>query len=461
MPADTRTQLRNLGDDIRRDSAPITLDEIVRSGNLASAVMTPTRHARRRDARTTIVRVAALVATAAVVVGLVVIANRPDPDPVADQTDSAVLPPFDASTSIGLFPAGDLAAVMLAGFGTPQSAVDAYLADRTRPDVLPNGYSATYSVSDTAERVSDDLTIVGFSLATENNSGDGLLLVRQVAPPSEPERWVVVNGGISTFTIDELDYRDGQLNGSFSNDMGGLTEIDVYDATSGERVGRATENPFVIDDLQASAVAVRFWNTTADGGYPIAVFAEALVHNGETITNVGASALRDTYSNGTQQPTETLSEPFDTGPITAFLPANASAVVTIVDDPEIKIDAKVLRVEPTDQDEYCLAIKWAGRDFDFDTQNGNSCFSPSAISGQQDIGNGAGLGGPVQVVDSMDGTRVLVVGAVPDAVTNIRTDSGENITPTHNIWWDVIDAGSLITYEVTTSDGRTTKLTAG
>jgi hypothetical protein len=143
------------------------------------------------------------------------------------------------------------------------------------------------------------------------------------------------------------------------------------------------------------------------------------------------------------------------------LPANASKVVTIVDDPQIKIDGSVQRVERTDQAEYCLAINWAGREQDFDTQNGNACFSQDAVGAQQDIGNGAGLGGPVAVLDSLDGTQVLVVGAVPDAVTSIRTDNGENITPIHNIWWDVIDAGTLATYEIASSDGRTTKLTVG
>ncbi|HYN35331.1 MAG TPA: hypothetical protein VES40_22080 [Ilumatobacteraceae bacterium] len=463
MPADTRTQLRNLGDDLRRDSAPITMSEIVGStGMTASAAVTPIHARRQRETRTTIVRAVALVATAAaVVVGLVLIIDRRDADPVSDQADSAALAAVGSTNAVGLFPAGDLDAVLLAGFGTPQSAVDAYLADRTRPDVLPNGYSATYSVSDTAERVGDNLSLVQFSIATENDSGDGLLLVRQVASVSEPERWVVVSGGIATFTIDQLEYREGRLSGSFSNEMGGQTEIDVFDAASGERVGRSSDNPFVIDNLSSSALSVRFWNTTADGGYPIAVFAEGLVRDGEIVTDIGASALSGTYPTETQPQVEAPSTPFDSGPITAFLPANASNVVTIVDDPQIKIDGSVQRVERTDQDEYCLAINWAGREQDFDTSNGNACFSQDAIGAQQDIGNGAGLGGPVAVLDSLDGTRVLVVGAVPDAVTSIRTDSGESITPIHNIWWDVIDAGTLVTYEIASSDGRTTKLTAG
>jgi hypothetical protein len=288
-----------------------------------------------------------------------------------------------------------------------------------------------------------------------------LLLVRQVASASEPERWVVDSGGIATFTIDQLEYRNGRLSGSFSNEMGGQTEIDVYDAASGKRVGRSSDNPFVINDLQSSALSVRFWNTTADGGYPIAVFAEGLVRAGETVTGIGASALFDTYSTATPQQAEATSTPFDSGPITAFLSPDASTVVTIVDGPQIKIDASVQRVERTDQDEYCLAINWAGREQDFDTSNGNACFSPDAIGAQQDIGNGTGLGGPIAVLDSLDGTQVLVVGAVPDAVESIRTDSGASITPTHNIWWDVIDAGTLVTYEIVSTEGRTTKLTAG
>ena len=405
-----------------------------------------------------------LVAAAAVIVavgGLVVVTQmRGDaPAPLADPpTDSPAIAP--SSASIGLFPVGDVAAVVAAGYDSPQAAVDAYLADRTRPEVLPDGFPATYSVSDIAPpRVGDDAAIVGFSLATDEDSGDGLLLVRQVGSGSEPERWVVVGGGIATFTIDELDYRDGQLSGSFTNEIGGQTQIDVYDAMSGERLGSSTDNPFVVDGLTAPAVAVRFWNTVADGGYPIAVFAEALVHDGEAVADIGASALHNQYFDAIQQQFEASSEPFDTGPIGAFLPGVAGDIVTIVDDPQIKIDARVQHVERTGQDEYCLAITWAGQELGFDAQA--ACFSPEVIAQQRDTTNGTGLDGPVGVLDSLDGTQVLVFGAVPDAVTDVRTETGENMTPTHNVWWDVIDAGPLVTYKIITGDGRTTELTAG
>lgn len=404
-----------------------------------------------------LVPVMAAAAVLVAVAGLVVVTQLRDetPAPLAQP------PAVDASsTAVGLYPAGDVDAIVAAGFDTPQAVVDAYLADRTRPEVLPDDYTMTYSVSDLEPpRIRDDAAIVGFSLATENDTGDGLLLVRQVAADAQPERWVVAGGGIGTFTIDQLDFRDGQLTGSFTNNAGGQTQIDVYDASSGERLAQSSDDPFTIDDLTASAVTVRFWNTVADGGYPIAVFAEAIVHSGETVTDIGESALHDEYYDAIQQQVEGTDQLFDTGPIAAFLPEVAGDMVTIVDEPGFKIDAQVQPVERTGQDEYCLAISWAGQELPFDTQA--ACFSAEAIAMQQDIGNGAGLGGPVAVLDSLDGTQVLVVGAVPDAVTDIRTETGKNITPTHNIWWDVIDSGSLVTYKIIASDGRTTELTAG
>ncbi len=414
--------------------------------------------ATTRPERRWLVPVTAAAAVLVVVAGLVVVTQLRDetPAPLAEP------PAVDASAgAVGLYPAGDVDAIVAAGFGSPQAAVDAYLADRTRPDVVPDAYTVTYSVSDLEPpRIRDDAAIVGFSLATENDTGDGLLLVRQVAAGAQPERWVVTGGGIGTFTIDQLDFRDGQLTGSFTNDAGGQTQIDVYHAASGERLAQSSDNPFTIDDLTASAVTVRFWNTVADGGYPIAVFAEAIVHTGETVTDIGESALHDQYYDAIQQQVEGPDEPFDTGPIAAFLPEVAGDMVTIVDEPGFKIDAQVQPVERTGQDEYCLAISWAGQELPFEAQA--SCFSAETIAAQSDhFGNGAGLGGPVAVLDSLDGTQVLVVGAVPDAVTDIRTETGKNITPTNNIWWDVIDSGSLVTYKIIASDGRTTELTAG
>lgn len=287
----------SLEDDIRqafeRQAAQTTIDPDPEFGvRPIRAEATPVRS--RRRFLVPAIAAAAVLATAG---GLVAIAQlRSDPaTPLAEPT------PVDASaTAIGLFPMGDAAAVSAAGYATPRSAVGAYLADRTRSEVVPDDYDPTYSVFDRVVRTGDDLAVVGFSLGTENDVGDGLLLVRQVAPPRDPERWVVLSGGIATFAIEELVYDNGTLTGSFSNDAGGRTDISVYDAVTGERLASTNDGPFTLDGLTASAVSVRFWNTVADGGYPIAVFAEALVHDGEAVRGIGRSALADAYYSSTE-----------------------------------------------------------------------------------------------------------------------------------------------------------------
>lgn len=400
----------------------------------------------------------AVAATVVVVVGGLVVLDRVRAD---DRSPAADLPaPDPQSAAVGLYPAGDLAAVVSAGLATPQAAAEAYLADRTRVEVLPDGYTITASVSPLEPvRLGDDEAIVGFSLQTTDDGGDGLLLVRQVAPPSAPERWAVTAGGIATVAIDQLEYRDGRLVGSISTEeAGGRNVIDVYDAVTGARLASTTDSVFAIEGLSAPAVTVRLWRTEGDGGFPRANFAEALVRDGETVSSVGEAALHDEYYRAIQQRTELPVEPFDTGPISAFLPGSGG-VVTIVDGPELTIEARNRLVERTGQEEYCLAVRWAGREFGFESEA--ACFSPEVIAGQYNPGNGAGMGEAVGVVDAMDGTQVLVVGAVPDAVTEIRTETGKSITPVANIWWDVIDAGTLMTYTVVADDGRTTELTAG
>lgn len=400
----------------------------------------------------------AVAATVVVAIGGLVVLDRLRADDTAPAADLPA--PGPQSGAVGLYPAGDLAAVVSAGYATPQAAAEAYLADRTRVEVLPDGYTVTASISDVEPvRVRDDEAIVAFSLQTTNDGGDGLLLVRQVAPSSAPERWAVTAGGIATVAIDQLDYRDGRLTGSISTgEAGGRNVIDVYDAVTGERLAGTTDSAFTIDGLSAPALAVRLWRTEGDGGFPRANFAEAIVRDGETVTSIGEAALHDEYFRAVQQRTEQPVEPFDTGPISAFLPGSGG-VVTIVDDPDLTIEAQVQVVERTGQQEYCLAVSWAGREFGFASEA--ACFSPEVVSAQQLVGNGAGMGEAVAVVDAMDGKQVLVIGAVPDAVTEIRTESGKSIAPVANVWWDVIDAGTLMTYTVVTGDGRTTVLTAG
>ncbi len=383
----------------------------------------------------------ALVAAAAVLTvgGLVVVSELR----ARDTANVADAPPVDVGAkAIGVFPAGGLDAVTAAGFATPESVVDAFLADRTQPEALPDGYTATYSIGTTA-RTGDDTAIVGFNLATENDSGDGLLLVQQVAAATEPERWVVLNGGITTFTIDQMGYRNGQLTGSFTNDIGGSTDIYVYDAATGERIANATGSPFTIDGLDAATVSVRFWNTVADGGYPIAVFAEAGVNDGDSVSGLGAESLRPAYTEALQA--AQASRPVFDGPISAFEGLEPGQTINIVSADEMTLD--VVYGDPAQTElVYCVGIGYEGRNY-----SANTCYTAA------DIG---GLNGNFNA-DALDFSTVLVGGVVPDAITEIRADDGTTITPTDNMWWQVIDAGRQVTYTLVADDGRTADITLG
>jgi hypothetical protein len=383
----------------------------------------------------------ALVAAAAVLTvgGLVIVSELR----AGDTADVADAPPVDAdATAIGVFPAGGLDAVTAAGYATPVAVVDAFLADRTRPEELPDGYTATYSIG-TTTRTGDDSAIVGFSLATESDSGDGLLLVQQVAATTEPERWVVLDGGIASFTIDQMDYRNGQLTGSFSNDIGGRTDIYVYDATTGERIATSTGSPFTINDLDAAAVSVRFWNTVADGGYPIAVFAEAGVNDGDSVAGVGFASLVPAYNEALQA--AEASRPFFAGPISAFEGLEPGQTTNVVRSDGIVLD--VVYGDPAQTElVYCVGIEFGGRNY-----TANACFTAADVG---DLNANFNPG-------DLTGSTVLVGGVVPDAITEVRADDGTTITPTDNMWWQVIDAGRQVTYTLVADDGRTTDITLG
>ena len=383
----------------------------------------------------------ALAAAAAVVIvgGLVVATELRDPDTTGVADAPPVVP--DA-TAIGVFPVGGLDAITAAGFATPQSVVDAFLADRTRPEALPDGYTATYSVGTTV-RTADDTAIVGFSMATENDSGDGLLLVQQVAPSTEPERWVVLNGGVATFTIDQLNYQNGLLTGSFSNQIGGRTDIYVYDGVTGERLATASGSPFTIDGLTASSVSVRFWNTVADGGYPIAVFAEAAVDDSDSVADLGAASLQPVYGEALQA--AEASRPLFEGPISAFENLEPGQTTRVLNRAGTVLDV-VYGDQAATASIYCVGIEFGGRDY-----SANTCYTAPDIGGLN-----ANF-----TADALDGTSVLVGGVVPDTIVEIRADDGTTITPQSNLWWQAIDAGRQVTYTLVADDGRTSDVTLG
>jgi hypothetical protein len=383
----------------------------------------------------------ALAAAAAVLIvgGFVGATELRDPDTAGFADAPSVVP---GAAAIGVFPAGELDAVTAAGFATPQSVVDAFLSDRTLPEALPDGYVATYSVG-TTMRTTDNTAIVMFSLTTENDSGDGLLLVQQVAPATAPERWVVLNGGTATFTIDQLEYQNGRLTGSFSNEMGGHTDVYVYDAVTGERIAATDGSPFTVDGLNASSVSVRFWNTDADGGYPVAVFAEAAVNDGDNVADLGAASLQAAYTEAFEA--AEASRPIFPGPISAYESLKPGQTTNIVNAAGTVLDV-IYSDEAATKRSYCVGLEYGGRSY-----SANTCYTSADIRSLN----------ASFTVDALDGSTVLVGGVVPDAIIEIRADDGTTITPQNNLWWQVIDAGRQVTYTLVADDGRSGDVTLG
>lgn len=132
------------------------------------------------------------------------------------------------------------------------------------------------------------------------------------------------------------------------------------------------------------------------------------------------------------EPAPVLSE----GAITTFENLTGDSVV-IVDDQEMSI---VARFEPTTTAPYCVDLR-------FDGFSGPACVEATAVfDGQTSF-----------AMPSGDGTRQLVGQIVTDLVNTVVTSDGRTIIPSMNVWWDVTDIGSPITYVVQASNGRSTE----
>ena len=113
---------------------------------------------RRRSWRVPVTAAAALL----VVVGGFAIATLRD-NPSTDRTSNPTVPA--AGSAVGIFPTGDAAAVVAAGYDSPQAAVQAYLADRAQTSQVPFGTVVTATVHD-VRIVDDDRAVVYFGLDT-------------------------------------------------------------------------------------------------------------------------------------------------------------------------------------------------------------------------------------------------------------------------------------------------------
>lgn len=150
---------------------------------------------------------------------------------------------------------------------------------------------------------------------------------------------------------------------------------------------------------------------------------------GELLQQLSTSSSGDSGD----EPAPILAE----GPITVFENLATGDTITIVDDEQISIAA---RYESMTTAPYCVDLR-------LDGFSGPACVDATAIfDGRTNF-----------AIPSDDGTRQLVGQIVTDLVDSIVTSDGRTITPSMNVWWDVAAIGSLTTYTVNTSTGRSTE----
>lgn len=433
---------------------------------------------------------AAAVAGLALVGGLIAL-NREEPGP-ASTSEQPLPEPVPVNTIAvplyegvpALFPPANSSEV----FPTPEAAVGAYLRDRTGDEVLPHDLTGglpddevasapklpmSFSLVQTNPTMveSDDANetataAVEFSLQTTDDSGDGLALVRQIAPAGQPEQWVVTAAGVASFGIDEVTFEAGHLTGSFTSEVGGRTEVMVFDAATGELldssafpgaglspddspvpntdlIAPAAVGDFEFDGLAVDTVTVRFWNTNAQpDGHPVAVFAETAVARGSTVRDQGRPAVQ-LYVDSVPPAI------FDNGPITTFADLGTTGSVLIFNDivnretDTARIRGEIVEITARRQDTatpYCVDLALAGRP-------GTACFDFDQIA-RQSIGFN---------LDSADGSLVLVGSIVTDAAASVTAPDGREIIPVGNVWYDLIPSstGEAGTYTITTADGGT------
>jgi hypothetical protein len=147
----------------------------------------------------------------------------------------------------------------------------------------------------------------------------------------------------------------------------------------------------------------------------------------------------DAENTGEVVPNDIVGEPviLAEGPVTQFEGLTPGQTLTIVTDGDYSI---VARYEPATTAPYCVDLELAG-------------FSGPACVDQTSVFDGR----TSFALRSGDGTRQLVGQVVTDLVDSVVTSDGRTITPLMNVWWDVTDIGSPITYTVHTNDGRNTE----
>jgi len=250
----------------------------------------PTKNQNRPTGRRVALSVAALTVLIAGLAGATVILRSPSDRPIGIAVSDASKVPGQAA---GLFPAGDEAAVVEAGFATARAVAADYLDSRL--DSSPFLVEIYGTVGETRP-VGDNKAVVEFSIQAANDTGDGYIFAERVGPA--PGAWVVISAAIISLDVTDLSYTDGSLSGTIESAREGKTTIAVYDALSSELImstelDQSQATDFRIDQIDADAIAIRFWNTgdlaTQEG--PTANFAEIRLYDGDKDIDGGWAPL--------------------------------------------------------------------------------------------------------------------------------------------------------------------------
>jgi hypothetical protein len=260
---------------------PLDFDELLADGDCRVRVSVTSAPRGNRGAWW-----AAAAAVAAVTVGgLAVIQGRDTTSstPTGTQLSEQVSPPMAAST-IGLFPSGDVAAVVKEAYQTPESVVSAYLADRTSGTNLPPGYTATATTGEVVT-IDDSHALVKFYIQVDGDGGDGLVQVERVRDASGLTGWVVTSASVGSMEVTNLSYLNGHLLGTVTSGWA-MMELTVLDPVTGSVLATrsgpplpptvdAVDQPIDFADLTVPSIVIRAWRT------PTATFSETLINDGQ------------------------------------------------------------------------------------------------------------------------------------------------------------------------------------
>jgi hypothetical protein len=186
-------------------------------------------------------------------------------------------------------------------FGSAEETARWYLDSRTSDGRLPDGSSVAVASVGTVWSPRDYDAWIEFEVASDGDRGTGVLRLRRVDDGSDA--WTLFDAGVRGFAFDEVEWLDGVLAGSFTDQIGGGHELSIIDATTGERIYReviATDDgetaTFEIADLPSVAITIRVWNMGRPGGSEPAVFAELPMQPGGS-GSADFSRLHDDYVN--------------------------------------------------------------------------------------------------------------------------------------------------------------------